>query len=80
MTTTVIDVKTHRMITTLPIGNAFFLSSVFTPDGKFAYITNRGGSTVSVIDVKTHIVIATVQVGNNPTGVTFTPDDFYSGR
>jgi YVTN family beta-propeller protein len=50
-----------------------------TPDGKRAYVANRGADsmlagTVSVITTATGVVSAPITVGNGPTGVAITPD------
>ncbi|MDX8363433.1 hypothetical protein [Cytobacillus sp. IB215316] len=57
MPTAVIDVKTHSVITTLPVGSRS--TPAFTPDGKLAYIGDT--SDVSVFDVKTHSLISTAK-------------------
>ncbi|MGM7682995.1 YncE family protein [Cytobacillus sp. Hm23] len=64
-TVSVIDTKTHSVVTTIQVENSPFLVT-FTPDGKLAYVTNSVDGTVSVIDVKAHSVISTVQVGQLP--------------
>ncbi|MGM7684575.1 hypothetical protein ACSVDA_20850 [Cytobacillus sp. Hm23] len=71
---TVIDVKTHHVIATLPVGETSFFQSIFTPDGKLAYVANRNENLVSVIDVKTHSVIAMVPVGIDPNVISITPN------
>ncbi len=54
-----------------------------TPDGRHAYITNRGSDTVSVVDTASNTVTATITippdpypyVGHSyPKGVAITPD------
>ncbi|MGM7681384.1 YncE family protein [Cytobacillus sp. Hm23] len=79
-TVSVIDVKTHTLLSTVPVGLSFnlllFNSSVvaISPDGKYAYITNLIEGTVSVIDVKTHSTISTIQVGIAPNSLAISPD------
>ena len=50
----------------------------FTPDGKYAYVTNNTDGTVSVITTATHAVSAPITVGTQPVGVTITPDGEYA--
>ncbi|MFS1518829.1 YncE family protein [Bacillus sp. SCS-151] len=73
MTTTVIDVKKHRIIATVPAGDisTLFKQSIFTSDGNLAYVTNNTLRSVDVIDVKTHKVIPTIQIVASPTILTF---------
>ncbi|HWN32031.1 MAG TPA: Hsp70 family protein, partial [Pseudonocardia sp.] len=44
------------------------------PDGRRAYVTNFGSSTLSVIDTATNGVVATVPVGQNPAVVAVAPN------
>ena len=44
----------------------------FTPDGRYAYITNIYANSVSVIEVKELKVVATVPVGKGPNGISVT--------
>ena len=53
---------------TIPLGIAF------TPDGKYAYVTNHFSNNVSVIDTLTNLVVATLHTGELPTAVVFSPD------
>ena len=72
---TVIDVSTHAVIATVPVG-AGPSGVAATPDGRFVYVTNNRGPefSVSVIDAESNSVVATVPVGPMPTGVVATPD------
>ena len=45
-----------------------------TPDGKHAYVTNRGDGTVSVITTATGVVSDTIAVGNVPARCGDHPD------
>ncbi len=72
-TVSVIDVSTHTVIATIPVGSRPFGVAV-KPDGTRVYVTNYGGNTVSVIDASTHTVIATIPVGAKPAGVAANPD------
>jgi len=47
---------------------------VLTPDGRFAYVTNGGESTVSVVDTQARRVAATIPVGASPHGIRLSPD------
>ena len=45
-----------------------------TPDGKQAFMANRGDNTVSVITTATGAVSAPITVGKGPVAVAITPD------
>ena len=51
---------------------------VLTPDGRFAYVTNGGDSTVSIVDTEARKVVATVPVGEYPHGLRISPDGKYA--
>ena len=38
----------------------------FSPDGKYATVSNSGSNSTSIIDTKTQQVAATVKVGEGP--------------
>jgi YVTN family beta-propeller protein len=72
-TVSVIQTKSNEVVATIPVGN-LAAGVAITPDGKHAYVTNRGDNAVSVIDTATHTVVATVPVQVQPANVVFTPD------
>jgi len=64
------------VIDTIPVGSRPWGVSV-TPDGAYAYVSNRSSSTVSVIDTSKNSVIKSIFVGGSPSGITVTPDGKY---
>lgn len=72
-TVSVIDVASHTVIATVPVGAGPF-GVAATPDGRFVYVTNINANSVSVIDTSSNTVVATVPVGPSPFGVAVTPD------
>ncbi|UYO47782.1 autotransporter domain-containing protein [Rhodopseudomonas palustris] len=48
-------------------------NAVFSPDGRYAYVVNNGGS-VSVLDVAAHTVVGTIGVGTDSSGIAISPD------
>ncbi|MFL9499030.1 autotransporter domain-containing protein [Rhodopseudomonas palustris] len=48
-------------------------NAVFSPDGRYAYVVNNGGS-VSVLDVVAHTVVGTIGVGTDSSGIAISPD------
>jgi YVTN family beta-propeller protein len=72
-TISVIKTASNKVIATITVGK-FPAGVAFTPDGRRAYVTNRGDNTVSVIDTKTRTVRTTVPVQYKPANVAITPD------
>ena len=72
-TISVIDVTTHALVTTIPVGQAPEWASV-TPDGSKVYIANHNSDNVSVINALTNTVIATIPVGPNPICIALNSD------
>ena len=72
-TLAVLDVTTHEVITTIPVGSGSSSVAV-TPDGSRAYVTNELEATVSVVDIVTNAAIETIPVGSLPRDVAITPD------
>lgn len=48
----------------------------FSPDGTYAYVTNRSSTTISKLDLSSNppAIVDTIAVGSGPIGVAFTPD------
>jgi YVTN family beta-propeller protein len=47
---------------------------VVTRDGRKAYVSSDGASTVSVIDTATDRVVGSIEVGPTPHGLAIAPD------
>lgn len=72
----VISTTTNTVTATLPVGPGA-VGVAFTPNGKFAYVTNAESSTVSVINTATYNVTANITVGEGTDGVAVTPNGKY---
>ena len=75
----VVDGRSEALITSIDVGvRPIYVA--FTPNGRFAYVTNNGDpnepapGTVTVIDAILHVPLKTITVGVLPTGVAATPD------
>ena len=75
----VVDGRSEALITSIDVGvRPIYVA--FTPNGRFAYVTNNGDpneptpGTVTVIDAILHVPLKTITVGILPTGVAATPD------
>jgi YVTN family beta-propeller protein len=74
---TIIDTASNTIAATVPVGD-YPYGVALTPDGRKAYVTNRGsfsggGTTVSVVDTGTASVTMTIPVGTTPTGIAIAP-------
>jgi len=47
---------------------------VFSPDGRFVYVSAEEDDKLEVIDVAARKLVAQLKVGNRPRGIAFTPD------
>ena len=68
-----IDTGTRTIAARIPVG-LHLAHVVLTPDGRFAYVTNGGDSTVSIVDTEARKVVAVVPVGAYPHGLRISPD------
>ena len=67
-----IDTTTHRAVGRVAVGR-HPAHIALTPDGRFAWVANRGDNTVSVIDTSARREVATVAVGTYPYGIRVRP-------
>jgi YVTN family beta-propeller protein len=72
-TVSVINTRRNEVVATIPVGN-LPAGVAITPDGRRAYVPNRGDDTVSVINTKSKKVVDTVAVQDKPANVILTPD------
>jgi YVTN family beta-propeller protein len=73
----IIDTASNTIAATVPVGD-YPYGVALTPDGRKAYVTNRGsfsggGTTVSVVDTGTGSVTMTIPVGTTPAGIAIAP-------
>jgi YVTN family beta-propeller protein len=73
----VINTATNTVVATVPVGLGP-IGVAITPNGAFAYVTNRDSNDVSVINTATNTVVATVPVGFGPDGVAITPNGAFA--
>jgi YVTN family beta-propeller protein len=76
-TVTVISIPSNTTVATIQVGTQPE-DIVITPDGTYAYVSNRGSSNVSVIDTSNNTVIATVPVGIQPNSIAITPNGAFA--
>jgi len=67
-----IDTATDKVVARIKVG-LHPAHVVLGPDGRFAYVTNGGESTVSVVDPLARRLVATIPVGRGPNGISVTP-------
>ena len=64
----VITTATGEVSAPIAVGFDAESAVAITPDGKHAYVTNKGDGTVSVITTATNVVSATIPVGKIRSG------------
>jgi YVTN family beta-propeller protein len=67
---TAIDTVTLKAVASIPTGKGHH-ELAFSPDSRFAYVTNRGSGTVSVIDVRERKKILDVPTGPQPISMDY---------
>lgn len=72
-----VDVKTWGEIRTIPLPPASNIWTVFSRDGKFAYVTIPVTNKVVKIDVVKGMVIGQAPTGRGPYGAVLSPDEKY---
>ena len=63
-----VDIATRKKVAEIPTGTAP-TGIAFSPDGRFAYVSNREDDTVSVINAAARKVIGSVKTGGEPHGL-----------
>ena len=72
-TVTVVDTGTGRQKAQWTVGTDAF-QAVFSPDGRFAYVSDTVSEAVTVVQVSTGYVLATIPVGYQILWMAITPD------
>ncbi len=73
-TVTPIDTANNTALASIAVGRGPFAVAI-TPDGKYAYVTDKLDGTVSVIDTSTNTNTGTtIKVGNLPFGIAMCPN------
>jgi YVTN family beta-propeller protein len=69
-----IDTGRSEVIATIPTEGKNPEHAVFSPDGRWLYVSAEDASQVDVVDVALRRQVASVAVGRRPRGIAFTPD------
>jgi YVTN family beta-propeller protein len=70
----IIDVAAKKLTETLMVAFRSANRLKFTPDGKYALISDLGGTNVIVMDVATRKEITRIDVGGGAAGIQMSPD------
>lgn len=68
-----IDPKTGKLVVRRPAG-PFAYDAVFSPDGKYAFVTSKTWSAVSVISTGDFQILGSIKVGKDPSLLAMAPD------
>lgn len=68
-----IDPAKGTLITRHPVG-PFAYDAVFSPDGKYAFVTSKTWSAVSVISTGDFQILGSIKVGKDPSLLVMAPD------
>ncbi|MEZ5319461.1 MAG: hypothetical protein R2752_18830 [Vicinamibacterales bacterium] len=69
-TLVVVDVRTHAVVTRLPLG-ASPEGILMAPDGRTAYVAVNGDNFVAVVDLATLTVTRKIETGGGPDGMAW---------
>jgi len=76
-TVSVIDVKTARLVATIPIGGAYPRGIAITPDSKTAFVALMGSRRIAKVDLASKEVSTFAHTGNGPRHIVISPDGKY---
>ncbi|MBV9872556.1 MAG: beta-propeller fold lactonase family protein, partial [Frankiaceae bacterium] len=68
-----ISTASDTVVATIRVGREPY-PPVISPDGRTAYVSNRGDGSVSVFSTRTNQVLDTVEVGHEPYRAVMSPD------
>src|SRR5437660_12686965 len=69
-----IDTATSKVVQRLKMRGKNPEHAVFSPDGKWLYVSAEEADSVDIVDVGRGEVIKSVTVGDRPRGIGFLPD------
>jgi YVTN family beta-propeller protein len=73
----VIDTKTLKVVTTIPVAESPEYVAV-SPDGKTVYVTSSSEPEVTVINAETDTASGSITLGDEPYGIAVSPDGTYA--
>ena len=76
-TMSVVDVKTARLVATIPIGGAYPRGIAISPDSKTAFVAVMGSQRIAKVDLASKEVSAFAHTGNGPRHIVISPDGKY---
>jgi YVTN family beta-propeller protein len=68
------SILTQNAVLAVPAVGQQPIGVAVNPAGTFAYVANRGSSSVSVVRTSDNAIVANVPVGGDPNGLGLTPD------
>jgi YVTN family beta-propeller protein len=76
-TVSVVDVKTAKVVGTIPVGGAYPRGIAISPDSKTAFIAVMGAERIVKIDLASEKVSTFAHTGNGPRAILISPDGSY---
>lgn len=70
----IINVAAKRVVQTLSLGTKRSNRLRFTPDGKYVFVSDMGGSELLILEAATRRVVKGLKPGSSPEGILMTPD------
>ena len=76
-TMSVVNVRSARLVATIPVGGAYPRGIAVTPDSKTAFIAVMGSQRIVKVDLASKTVSTFAQTGNGPRHIVISPDGRY---
>jgi YVTN family beta-propeller protein len=73
-TMSVVNVKTARLVSTIPIGGAYPRGIAVAPDSRSAFVAVMGSNRIAKVDLASRKVTTFAQTGNGPRHIVISPD------
>lgn len=73
-TMSVINVKTARLVATIPIGGAYPRGIAVAPDSKTAFVAVMGSNRIAKVDIASRKVTTLAETGSGPRHIVISPD------
>ncbi len=68
----VVDARRHSLVAEIPTGEGHH-EIAFSPDDRYAFVTNKEDGTLSVIDIRKLEKVRDVEVGGKPVSLDYSP-------
>ena len=76
-TMSVVDIRSARLVATIPVGGAYPRGIAITPDSRTAFVAVMGSQRIARVDLASRKVSTFARTGNGPRHIVISPDGKY---